>query len=88
MTLQPLDVGLTLGASLAAAFCLVKGIMIGFSKLGGWKRAAPAFAFGAACFLLSLPGMIATPPWVTFLAAFFMLAGALLNQREKESLIG
>lgn len=79
------NIGLVLVATLAAAFCFALGIMKQLSKTGSRDRAIASYAFGVGCVLLAVTGLITVGPWLTFLAAFFIIIGAWRLQREKEA---
>lgn len=79
------NIGMVLVGTIAAAFCFALGIMKQLSKTGSRDRVLASYAFGVACVLLAVTGLIAVGPWLSFLAAFFMIVGAWRLQREREA---
>ena len=85
MTPAHWNIGMVLVATMAAAFCFALGIMKQLSKTGSRDRVLASYAFGVACVLLAVQGLIAVSPWLSFLAAFFTIVGAWRLQREREA---
>jgi hypothetical protein len=79
------NIGMVLVGTMAAAFCFALGIMKQLSNTASRDRVLASYAFGVACLLLAVTGLIAVGPWLTFLAAFFMIIGAWRLQQEREA---
>lgn len=75
--------------TLGAAFALVKGVKIGFSKFGGWRAASSWLAWAASALIMAGSELWKSSDpvpssYLSVLAGVAALVAVVLQQREQE----